>query len=257
MTGSSAQDMPGDARGGARPEAPRPRRVSNWAITAVVCSVFIFCPLLSLLGPLLAVKAIADIRTRPGLSGNGLAVTAIVIGLASIALWSGSAWWWHNAVRVPLLEGPREALMRGQLGDVDAFRSAFQSDAATLEPAVAGEFLTEMTARYGVLRDVLQDRFSTEGETADPGRLSPVVPYVLQFESGLVRAEAEFIVFAPGFTSPNVQSWELVAKWRSIVILDDDLGDLAYPPGTPRAAQQREAVSPGAGNEDSDDGHVG
>lgn len=203
-----------------------PVRITPWAYASLVCSLGIFCPLLTLLGPLLGIKALAEIRARPGTAGTGIAVTGIVIGLVVTVAWGGAAFWWDRNVRQPILHGPMDVLRVGLQGDVAAFRRGFFGPAAEADDQVAAAFLSELASRYGMVLNIVQDDTRDPPET-EWGAVSPIVPYLMQFEGAFVSGEAEFVIL-------DDRRSGIIAKWRWIIIRDPELGDLAYPPDAHR-----------------------
>ena len=124
---------------------PAPTRTSLWAIASLACGL-LPCPPLCLIAPVLGIVGLLQIRARPAITGRRLAVAGIILGLFASGVWSGASLWWHLHVRRPLIEGPREALVAGFAGDVEAFRGAFHESATTKE---ASAFLVELSQRYG------------------------------------------------------------------------------------------------------------
>lgn len=199
-----------------------PVRITPWAYASLICSLGVFCPLLTLLGPLLGIKALAEIRARPGTAGTGIAMTGIAIGVIVTLGWGGAALWWDRHVRRPLLNGPIDVLTTGLHGDVAGFKRGFFGPAAETDDQVAAAFLSEVTSRYGMVLSIIQDETREPPET-EWGAISPVVPYLMQFEGAFVSGEAEFVIL-------DDRRSGIMAKWRWLIIRDPELGDLAYPP---------------------------
>ncbi len=203
------------------PGAPAAPRTSRWSIAAILCSSAIFCPPLALVGPLLGVYALIDIRRRPHLKGRRLAVAGMVIGLLVTAGWIRGAWWWDRNARAPMLTGPRTAFAAGFAGDLKGFKAEFIGDAATARDAEVATFIVKLRRRYGEFIDCASDEEGqVDGSALDQAGVS--IPYTLRFERAEVEARAVFHVWAedePG----------LVLKFSSVVVLDPEEGDLAYP----------------------------
>jgi len=206
--------------------APR-LRTSPWAVASMLCSAAVFCPLATLLGPTLGVKALADIRSRPGLKGTRLALAGIIIGLFATFAWIGVAMWWDRAVRQPILDGPLPELVAGFHGNIAGFQQGFYGLGSELPQADAIAFINELTRRYGQFHTMQQAPLAADAEPMAQGPIDPRIEYVLEFERGMVTARAEFVIF------PD-EGAGIVGKWRSIEILDDDLGRLVYPPESSR-----------------------
>ena len=173
-----------------------------------------------LIGPLLGVVGLAQIRYGSGYKGRGPAIAGIVLGLLFAAGWSAAAVWWHVNVRRMYLWGPRVALQQGLDGDVAAFRSAFIDPDASTADAEAAAFLDALRSRYGRLRSTARQDEAVDMEHFDRAR--PRLAYRLDFERRSVGAEVQFAARddTGAFSAPRV-AW--------IVILDPVEGDLAYP----------------------------
>lgn len=199
------------------------RRTSVWAILSLLAGACILCPAASLLGPVLGVAALLDIRRNPRRSGSRLAIAGIVLGLLATAGWAAAATWWHVHARVPMLEGPARELRMGLAGDVEAFRAGFTGPDAG--PDEASEFLDEARGRYGRFIRSAQRAPSSPGDPAGTGpnwasgRVR--IPYSFLFEAGPLDAEAEFVVTAGG---PRP-----LLKFAWLALRDDERGDLVYP----------------------------
>ena len=102
-----------------------PLRLSGWAIAAFLCSLAVFCPPLTILSPLLAVRALYHIKTAPGRKGRGQAILALVLGGLTTLGWSWGAWWWNGNIRWPMIQGPVESMRAGLSGDLEGFKSGF------------------------------------------------------------------------------------------------------------------------------------
>jgi hypothetical protein len=214
-----------------------PVRTTPWADLSLFCSLGVFCPVFTALGPILGVKALAEIRSKPGTTGTGIAGLGIGIGLLATLLWIGAGLWWNSNVRKPIITGPAAELTAGLHGDIGAFKAGFHGEGATVDDAVAAAFLAELAGRYGMMLRAVQSETRETPDTAW-GAINPIVPYDVQFEGAFVAAEAEFVIYADD--EPGI-----IAKWRWIIISDPELGDLAYPPNAfefrERALQRIEA----------------
>ena len=200
--------------------AGQPRRVSLWALLSLLCGVAVFCPVTSVLGPLLGVVALAEIRRKPHRTGTRLAVTGIVVGLLATAGWAATARWWHVNAREPMLRGPAEALAAGLGGDVAGFRAGFVAP-ATGGDGEARAFLDEVAGRYGRLVGSTQRPRFAETPPVQADTRRPRIAYMFEFESGPVEAEAEFVAWAQG--------QGLVLKFAWLAFRDQELGHLVYP----------------------------
>jgi hypothetical protein len=196
--------------------------MSLWAVLSLLCGVAVLCPITSLLGPILGVVALAEIRRKPYRTGTGLAVAGILCGLVATAGWAAAARWWHVNARVPLLRGPAPALAAGLAGDLSGFKAGFTEEGAVADDAEALAFLDEVSGRYGHLVGSTQRQAGAEEAPPTPADTRrPRVAYTFQFESGPVEAEARFVVWAQG--------QGLVLKFAWLALRDQEEGDLVYP----------------------------
>jgi hypothetical protein len=197
-------------------------RTSGWALVALLCSLGVFCPVLTIVGPVLGVIALREIKRTSNRRGRGLAWGAIVFGTLVTAAWAGGAVWWHVNVRRPLLNGPQAQLHAGFAGDVEAFKSGFTSSGAATSDEEALDFLNALSQRYGTFIDASLD-MPDDPDAPTIDRQRPVLPYRFIFEDQTVRAEAAFVVADPS-------SGRLVCQFDWLIVYDDRLGDLRYPP---------------------------
>lgn len=176
------------------------------------------CPILTILGVLLGVRALIEIRANPSIGGRRLAIAAIVIGSLVTGAWIAGAITWHLTVRMRVEQGVMLALDAGQAGDVNGFMEGF----STADERAAQTFLRQVTERFGQLRS---------GEITGAGdvggqRVLGLLPsrsdleYSLQFERGVVLAQARYILMADGTFN----------RYAHLVIVDEVRGDLVYPP---------------------------
>ena len=190
---------------------------SRWAMIALGTSVAFCCPLATIIGPLLAVRALVEIRANPRMSGRGMAIAALWIGALACAGWIAFMFWWQANVREPMISGPQAALQAGMAGDLAAFRDEFIGDGATVGDDRINEFLAAIRDRYGVFQYAAQDQMAGTPPPAS-GR-DFTIPYALNFDSGQVRSEVRWALFARG----------LEPRMWSITIKDAQRGELTYP----------------------------
>lgn len=197
-----------------------PRR-SVWAMAALGCSLVVFCPPLTILGPLLGWRALIQIRSNPNRTGRTMAILAILVGVISTGFWSWGAFWWNSRVRTPMIAGPIRAIMAGQSGDVAGFRAGFSDDAMQADDEEIRLFLEEISDRYGLLESIRQ-RTVEDDALLTYQMQSYRIPYEMVFETGPIKAEAEFILFSPEGTG-------FVGRFAWLAVRDPELGDLVFP----------------------------
>lgn len=199
---------------------PPAKKTSGLAITSLIFSLIVCCPVATIIGPLLGLGALVQIGRNPALKGRGLAFAAIIMGVVFTLAqgWGGYQMW---QVMKPVLEGPNAALTAGFAGDTAALKAEFHGAGATASDAEVTAFIGELRKRYGAYQSCRHDQ-TAAGPTGAYG--DPVIPfpYILTFDNGEVHAEAEYVFAEQGI------GW--IKKWGSITVFDPDLGDLTYPP---------------------------
>lgn len=204
--------------------SPAPQaRTSTWAMLSLLCAIAICCPLTAVLGPLLGLRGLVEINAHPNIRGRGMAMAGISIGVAAMLFWIGGAIWWHYNARIPMVNGPAEELRAGFAGRVDRFKAGFADDGATAPDTDGQGFLRELQLRYGAF---LQSKQDPQGpsKSSMAGPASFRIGYLLTFDRGDVKAEAEFVTFGPARIVPNP-----VFKWKWFRVDDPQRGELIYP----------------------------
>ncbi len=199
--------------------------LNPWSFVAIVCSVGM-CPFFTIAGVLLGVRALVDIKARPGTRGIRLAWTAIFIGSLVTGLWGGGMLWWNINVRGQMQQGPISAIQEGESNELD-----FLSYFTTQNQTEATEFLTTLHARYGNLHAGKQiESVQVEGEELAfyMMPLQADLKYELHFsDAPLITVTAKFILF-----DKVNERRQFTNKFAWICIHDEDRGDLVYPPDT-------------------------
>lgn len=204
-----------------------PPRTSGLAISSLVCSLIFCCPLTTIIGPILGLIAFVTIGSNPNRRGKGLAVTGIILGVVLTSGWvyfGSKAWAFFGQAIELVANGPKTALVAGSSGDLTSFKEAFYGEGASVSDDKAQNFLDELNERYGAFADSRFDE-SSGSFTPTPGQNSMIVPYIIDFDTATVSADVEII-----FADPTNNSDPFVFKIGYIVIHDDDLGALRYPP---------------------------
>lgn len=198
-----------------------PPRHSGWAIAAILCSLAVFCPPLTILSPLLATRALFHIKASPGRKGKGLAILALVLGGVITFGWGWGAWWWNGNIRKPMIRGPVEALTAGFSGDLAGFKSGFFGDGAISSDEEAGRFLSELESRYGRLFSMSQRKLQDANQLGYQMR-GYRITYLMTFETGPINAEGRFVI-----TSADRPG--LIGRFAWLAVFDEEQGDLVYP----------------------------
>lgn len=182
----------------------------------------VFCLPLTAAAPLVGIRALRDIRTRPDRTGRGTTWTGIALGLLFTLGWAVLLYNWHLRARRPMLEGPVAELRAGLAGDVAGFREGFVDG----PEADAQAFLSAVGGRFGELRSISQ---RSGGAAADASMPELVIPYTMEFDRATVEADAAFLIYE----TPR----RLVLRWAWLAIRDPVEGDLVYPSSMLDAAE--------------------
>ena len=198
--------------------------LNPWAFVAIVCSIGM-CPFFTIAGVLLGIRALVDIKARPGTRGVRLAWAAICIGALVTGFWGDGMLWWDVTVRRQMQQGPIEAIIEGQSDEIKfivEFTSMYSEEAKV--------FLDELNNRYGSLESGNQVESSqVEGEEL-AFYLMPLqadLRYELKFSKApKIEATARFVLFSKESSLRQFRN-----KFAWICIHDEELGDLVYPSG--------------------------
>ena len=163
---------------------------SPWSLVALACSVGL-CPAVTMLGVVFGLIAIRDIKIHAR-RGFRVAIVAIVIGLVVTPLTTFGLVWWNTSVREPMLHGPVVGLQAAQNGDVTVLLGQFEDGVGTANEASG--FIKQMTERYGTLQSIDQDPDREAAWSPDGWSIS--VPYMLTFSTGIIKGEAQYVVFS-------------------------------------------------------------
>ena len=203
--------------------AGAPRTTSKLAVTALVSSLIFFCPITTLLGPILGLIALGTMGSEK--KGKGLAITSILIGVILTALWAyfgNAAYNEFKKAIVVVMDGPKPALVAGFGDDVAGFKDQFYGDGAAATDADAIEFISAMRERYG---EYVSCQFDQNTNQPQAGQPSAPFQYQITFDQKVVDCEAE-IIFADQVTG------KFIMKLGYIIMSDEELGDLEYPPSS-------------------------
>lgn len=213
----NASTLPGD-----EPIEPT-TQLCRTSVLAAMFAVPFCCPPMSLLACVTGAVALRQIRRDSSLHGRGLAWAAIWVGAISAAIFSWLLWThgletlWQGADR------PVAALMRA---DTEAMPRHWTGPAADATPESMHAFADPLVLRHGAF---LHASNSTSRLTPlqQAGR-NPVVtvPITLVFERGQVEADL-------GLQRYDPDRGGVVMKWRSLRVLEPDLGDPVFPAGEP------------------------
>ncbi len=201
-------------------------KTSGLAITSLVCSLIICCPITTIIGPILGLVALVTIGSNPQKKGKGIAIVAVLIGLIVTLVWAVVGYQFYGKIIKPFMEtmmtGPDSALTAGYAGDTAGFKAKFYGDGAIAPDEEAAAFIESLRERYGEFQLVVPD----ETAQMQPAYGEPIFPmaYLATFDNGTVDAEVTIIIV-------DEVTGQLVMKLGTFTIFDSELGDLQYPLG--------------------------
>jgi hypothetical protein len=214
--------------------AAGPQKTSGLAIAALVCSLICCIPITTIPGILLGIIALVSIGGDPAKKGKGMALVAIILGVvftAGQAYVYPKGYAYFKEVMQLVWQGPSEAMTVGFAGDAAAFKGCFHGPGASASDAEAQAFIAALRGRYGEYVGCRFDEETADSRQPPFGKTSVTFPYVLEFDSGEVKAEAEII-----FSDPVKGGF--VNKLGHITVFDPDLGDLTYPMSIEEAVEE-------------------
>lgn len=226
-------------------------KTSALAVTSLIFSLILCCPLTTILGPLLGLGALVQIGRNPARKGKGLAFTAIAIGIIATAGWCTVTVWGHKNMNLPVQHGPREALAAGFSGDLAGFRAGFLGEAANTSDQEVQAFLDTLRSRYGEFVSCELDRVELGANPPSIDELMKPVksyPYLLRFEQATVKASIEF-----GAQDPLTGEFLWGVKFGTIVVYDEVEGDAIYPPSNGEDGSDPNDVADATPDEAQDD----
>lgn len=213
-----------------KPEADRnpdpaiPAPVTSMCRTSVLAAMFAVpacCPPMSLLAAITGLMALRQIRRDPLLHGRGLAWAAVAVGLTSAVVFSGLLW---NAGLATLWRGPNPPVTALMRGDTAVMAELWTGPGRDLSASEILDFAAPLERRHGAFREA-RNSATRLAPLRQDGR-DPVVtlPITLVFERGQVEADL-------GLQPFDAVDGHAIVRWRSLRVLDPDLGDPVFPPG--------------------------
>lgn len=203
-------------------------RISNnsrcgMATASLICSLILCCPIVTLVGVILGIVALARIRGS-AMSGRGLAWAGIIVGTLTTTL---STLFMIIAMNVALgvLEQTPDsvttALKAGITGDIEKFRMEFTHGAVASSDDEITSFLETISTRYGVFDNAVIDMAALQAGQ-QPSSDEPELPIQLVFETKTISAVAVFTVEKGTDSLIDVQI-------QCLLIRDPENGDVAFP----------------------------
>ena len=201
--------------------------MNPWSLVAVLCSIGL-CPFFTIAAILLGVRALVDIKAKGDTRGVRLAWFAILFGSMMTGLWGGGMLWWNLNVRNRIENGPIQAIISAQNGDMTEFESSFVTPDSNEETSI---FLALIHSRYGLLQSGELNPEMNEAAVDGSRLFLGMVPleselaYVLHFTNdNEIHLTAKFELFKEVDGGKQFMN-----RFRWMRIHDEENGDLVYP----------------------------
>lgn len=199
-----------------RPIHPRPPApFSRLAIIALGLNIPFFVPPITLLAALLGVVSLIRLRRTRELRGQGLAIAAIVVGVALTTIFTTL---YGTGYRLAA-HGATDAIRAADRGDAESVRSLFAALPRELADDEIAAFAETLRSRYGALLDGRVIR-TTEDLPRRGGVFA--MPYLLRFE----RGDHEAVI---GITLARPRDGRPTLALASIRVKDEEAGDVMIP----------------------------
>lgn len=200
------------------------RQRSGLAVTSLVCSLIICCPITTVLGPLLGVIALFRLKGKPHLSGKSFAISGIVIGIIATLFWVIASTY-ISKYAMEFVEQTREVstetIQAGYDGNYDEFRSHLSRSSDDVTDAEIKAFIAILEDRFGKFDSAF---LNMQEENKEIQQTSQEVPIPIRFifetkdTTGFMTFE-----FIPG----TEYGYEM--KIGCIQIHDSKNGDIIFP----------------------------
>lgn len=204
-------------------------RTSGLAVASLVCSLICCVPITTIPGVILGGLALGAMSKNPNLTGRGMAIAGIVLGIIFTIAQIGigvSVYRGYEEFR----NTPARILEPGFAGDYATMRDNFGRHGQAVSDEQAQAFIEELRDRYGELDGSSVDMWQTieTMQQMQPGDTEMVFHGELVFEQQRVDIE-----FTLDFTDVEQRDHPVIASMR---IIDSERGDLVFPPPTDEEA---------------------
>lgn len=200
------------------------RQRSGLAVTSLVCSLIICCPITTVLGPLLGVIALFRLKGKPHLSGKGFAISGIVIGIFATLLWALASTY-ISKYAMEFVQQTREVstetIQAGYDANYDEFRSHLSRSSDDVTDAEIKSFIAILEDRFGKFDSAFLNMQEENQEIQQTSQEVPI-PIRFIFET---KDTTGFMTFE--FISGTKYGYEM--KIGCIKIHDAKNGDIIFP----------------------------
>ena len=201
------------------------RQRSGLAVTALVFSLIICCPITTIIGPILGVIALVRMKSKPHISGKGFAWSAIVVGIVATVLWAIASMFIAKFATEFVEQTKRvstETIQAGYDGDYDTFRSHLARSSSTVTDGEIKTFIELLKKRFGTFDTAFLNMQEQNQDIQSTNREAPI-PIRFIFET---KDTTGYIVFE--FVPGKDLDYEM--QIGCIKIRDPENGDIIFPP---------------------------
>ncbi len=198
---------------------------SGLAITALVFSLIICCPITTIIGPILGVIALIRMRGKQHISGKGFAWSAIVVGIIATVLWAIASIFIAKFATEFVEQTKRvstETIQAGYDGDYDTFRSHLARSSSKVTDVEIKTFIELLNERFGTFDTAFLNMEEQNQEIQSTNQEAPI-PIRFIFET---KDTTGYIVFE--FVPSKNFDYEM--QIGCIKIRDSENGDIIFPP---------------------------
>lgn len=215
------------------PAPDAPREMNRTAVLAAMFAVPLCCPPMSLLACITGAVALVQIRRNANLRGRWLAWSAILVGATCAVVMSALLWTYGLGL---LARGPTPPLRALMDASPAAMQEQWSGPALALGAPELRTCADQLRSRYGELLSASASTKRTAPLKPVPRRSIATLPITIRFERATMEADLGLELFDP-LTGATVM------RWRSLRVIDQDAGDVTFPPGEP-APPPLEPASP-------------
>ncbi len=125
---------------------------SGLAVTSLVCSLIVCCPITTILGPILAVVSLLKMKGKPHITGKGFAISSIFVGVISTLVWVAGSMYLGSLVTDLINDFGRVStatMKAGYEGDYDTFRSHLSRKTSKATDHEIKSFIADVEGRFG------------------------------------------------------------------------------------------------------------
>ena len=168
---------------------------SGLATTSLICSLIICCPIATIVGPILGLIALIQMKGKPQITGRGFAWSGIIIGVVSTIVWVGigafvTKMGFDFIEKVATLS--TETIQAGYEGDYEKFRGNLTRSSSSVTDEEIEEFIETLKTRFGKFDSSIFN-MQDQNYSSEVSESAEVIPVRFIFEtndaSGLLFLE--------------------------------------------------------------------